>query len=457
MTDLSAPDAPTADAPTPDTPAPDTRILDSRALDDLPLDALTKGIPAAAGRLRLGEVGAQGWNVLAEDLPLPVAVLKDSALAHNGRWMARFLEAGGAVIAPHGKTTMAPQLFARQLAEGAWAITVATVQQLEVCRRFGVRRVVLANQLVGRQAIRAVLDALAADPGFEVLCLVDSLENVAQLEAAVAARDLGRPLNVLLEGGVAGGRTGCRDRESALAVARAVRAAPHLALAGVEGFEGLIQAGTPEAREAAVAVFLDFLAELAEACDAEGLFERSPVLLSAGGSTFHDLVVKRFGRVGLGRPTQVLTRSGCYVTHDSGTYIEAFERLAARSPELAAVAEPLQPALEVWSYVQSRPERGKAILGFGKRDAGIDAGLPLPQAWHRPGRQDGPQPLPPGHRILGLHDQHAEMAVPEDSPLAVGDLVACGISHPCTTFDKWRVLFTVDEAYGVTGAVATFF
>lgn len=432
-------------------------MSDLSSLDTLPLDALTKGIPAGAGALHLGEVGARGWNLLAEDLPLPVAVLKESALARNERWMKRFLEAGGAAIAPHGKTTMAPQLFERQIADGAWAITVATVQQVEVCRRFGFRRVVLANQLVGRQAIRSVLDALAADPAFEFLCLVDSLANVAQLEAAAAERELARPLAVLLEGGVLGGRTGCRDRESALAVARAVRAAPHLALAGVEGFEGLIRGETEGAREAAVAGFLDFLSELAEACDAEGLFERSPVLLSAGGSTFHDLVVKRFGRVRLAQPTQVLTRSGCYVTHDSGTYIEAFERLAARSPELAGVAEPLRPALEVWSYVQSRPEAGKAVLGFGKRDAGIDAGLPVPQAWHRPGGQGLPQPLAPGHRILGLHDQHAELAIPEDSPLAVGDLVACGISHPCTTFDKWRVLYTVDDDYRVTGAMATFF
>lgn len=425
-------------------------------LSTLPLDALTKGIPASAGALKLDEVGAQGWNLLAGDLPLPAAVVRDAALAHNERWMQAFLARTGAAIAPHGKTTMSPQLFHRQLDAGAWAITVATVQQLAVCRRFGIRRVLLANQLVGRAAIASVTRALAEDPGFEFWCLIDSPEGVAALQAGAAEAGLARPLTVLLEGGVAGGRTGCRDRTEALAVARAVKAAPHLALAGVEGFEGLIQGESDAAREQAVAAFLDFLAGLAEACDAEDLFETPTVLLTAGGSAYFDLVARRLGAVALRRPTRVVTRSGCYLTHDSGLYGRAFERLLERSPELAALGEGPRPALEVWGQVQSRPEAGKAILGFGKRDAGFDAGLPVPERWHRPGRA-GPPDVLADHAVTKLHDQHAELSLPPDSPLAVGDLVGCGVSHPCTTFDRWRLVFTVDEGYGVTGALATFF
>jgi D-serine dehydratase len=32
-----------------------------------------------------------------------------------------------------------------------------------------------------------------------------------------------------------------------------------------------------------------------------------------------------------------------------------------------------------------------------------------------------------------------------------------GISHPCTTFDKWKYLFTISDDYTVTGAIKTFF
>jgi D-serine dehydratase len=56
-----------------------------------------------------------------------------------------------------------------------------------------------------------------------------------------------------------------------------------------------------------------------------------------------------------------------------------------------------------------------------------------------------------------LDDQHAYLDVPPESPLQVGDLIAFGISHPCTTFDRWRALYLVDDALTVTGAVHTFF
>ena len=214
---------------------------DLRAIDDIALDGLTKGLPGNTRPFRLGEIGAKGWNVLAGDLTLPLAVLKDSALRHNSAWMRRFLALSGASLSPHGKTTMSPQLFARQIEDGAWAITVATVQQLEICRRFGFGRVILANQLTGARATDYVLDILKADPGFDFYCLVDSLDGVRALAGAAAEAGLDRPLQVLLEGGTRGGRTGARELGQALAVARAVaEASPHLALRGVEGFEGLI-------------------------------------------------------------------------------------------------------------------------------------------------------------------------------------------------------------------------
>ncbi|HEV2129647.1 MAG TPA: alanine racemase, partial [Longimicrobiaceae bacterium] len=252
------------------------------------LDDRIKGIPGGTEPFPLGEIGRRGWNVLREDLPLPVAVLKESALAHNSRWMQRFLEASGARIAPHGKTTMAPQLFRRQLDDGAWGITVATVHQLQVCRRFGVQRVILANQLIGREAIRYVLDELQRDLEFDFYCLVDSIESVHMLAEATGERAIGRPLQLLVEGGFRGGRTGARDLGSALEVARAVKLAePYLELRGVEGFEGLIPGATPEELDGRVTGFLDFLVEVALACRAEDLFADGPPLLTAGGSSFY--------------------------------------------------------------------------------------------------------------------------------------------------------------------------
>src|SRR6266700_3590556 len=306
------------------------------------LSGLIKGVPGGIAPFALRDIAKKGWNLLREDLALPAAVLKTSALDHNDAWMQSFLKLSGAVISPHGKTTMSPALFRRQLEHGAWAMTVATAQQIQVCREMGVNRIVLANQLIGRQAIRYVLDEVAAHGDLELYCLADSVAGVTQLVRA-------------------------------LGVARAIaQAGPSLRLRGVEGFEGLINVKTPEETEARVRAFLDFLGSIAEACVKENLFALGPIILSAGGSAFYDLVVERFSRERLGRESLVLTRSGCYLTHDSGMYRRIFQRLNERTPAVGQLGQGLQPALEVWTYVQSRPELGLAICTMGRRDVSSD-------------------------------------------------------------------------------------
>lgn len=418
-----------------------------------PIGPLTKGLPFSSNGLNSGEVGSRKWNVLRGDLPLPLAVLRRSALERNESWMRAFRERTGILMAPHGKTTMSPQLFRSQLDAGCWAITVATVHQMRVCRHFGIQRIVLANQLIGRQEIEYVLSELRDDPDLEFYCLIDSVRGVELLDEGAARINPGRRLNLLLEGGTDGGRTGCRSLDDAMEVARAVRNRSRLALRGVEGFEGL----DADASEESIAAFIRYLVEIARTCDREDLFGEGPVLLSAGGSAYFDIVVDVFSRAELRRPMQIVTRSGCYIAHDSIMYTKAMERILRRSPGLAELGSPLQPALEVWAYVQSRPERSKAILTMGKRDVSHDAGLPIPIHWFRPTRDTAPAPLADGHIVTGLNDQHAHMALPTDSPLEVGDMVGFGISHPCTTFDKWQTLFVVDDSYTVVDGLRTFF
>ena len=422
------------------------------------LDRCVKGLPPAVAPIKLGEVGQRGWNLLKGDLPLPVAVIKRAALDHNSRWMRRFLELTDARIAPHGKTTMAPQLFAKQLADGAWGITVASVGQMMVCRSFGVGRVVLANQLIGRQEIATVADELRRDPAFDFYCLVDSLEGVRRLLEVTGNAGVGRPLQVLLEGGFAGGRTGCRTAEEALAVARAVKAAaPHLALRGVEGFEGLLTSGPAAEQDAKVSAFLDYLVEIAGLCAGEKLFAPGPIILTAGGSAFFDLAATRLHNAVAPQGVEVVIRSGCYLTHDSKSYRDMVARLMERMPAAKSLGEGLKPALEVWAYVQSRPEPGRMIATLGKRDAGFDVTLPLLEQWYRPGTHATPQRTDGLGAVVALNDQHAHIEVPKDAPFQVGDLLSFGVSHPCTTFDRWQLIYEIDEAHNVIGAIRTFF
>jgi D-serine dehydratase len=423
---------------------------------DFMLDHKTKGMPGGISPFPMSQIAGKGWNVLKEDLPLPLAVLKKSAMDHNSAWMRDFVARSGAVIAPHGKTSMAPQLFGQQMDDGAWAITVATAHQIAVARDFGFQRIILANQLVGKQMTRYVLDELKRDPDLDFYCIVDSEVNVAGLAAAAREADIGRPLQVFLEGGWMNGRTGVRDLETGLKVARAIKAAsPYLALKGVEGFEGLTSNDRGEA-EAQVRGFLDFLVQLAQACEAEALFAPGEVILTAGGSGFYDMVIARFTHAGLKSPTRIITRSGCYITHDSTRYHRLFSEIVDRTPE-AAQGGGLLSAIEVWAYVQSRPQADKVLLTAGARDLGTDP-KPAAETWFRPNSaMTKPEPIPGGHIVTGHNDQHTHMTVPAGSPLQVGDMVSFGIGHPCLTFDKWQVLLVVDDAYNVVGAVRTFF
>ena len=427
------------------------------SLDDQLLFPGVKGLPLQTP-LRQGAIGVQGWNVLRGDTSFPVAVLKESTLRHNLAWMHAFCERHNVSLAPHGKTTMSPQLFGAQLANGAWGITLATATQVQVAHRFGVRRVLLANQLVARADIAAVLALLHGDPDFDCIVLADSLAGVERLARAVAAHKLVRPLPVLVELGLAGKRAGCRSDQEAMAVARAIAAADGLALAGFEGYEGLLVSDDRGADLRQVDAFLARLVDLVRGADAEGLFAVSEILVSAGGSSYFDLVARGFQDIaGLSRPVRAILRSGCYLTSDHGMYGRHIAELDARE----GGQDGLLPALEVWSCVQSRPEPTLVILTMGKRDASYDADLPVPLYTARPDGAGTPAGLPAGCAIVKMNDQHAYLRLPEGDPLceglAVGDLVGCGISHPCTTFDKWPLLLAVDDDYTVRYALNTFF
>jgi len=427
----------------------DPLIAADPAIADFPLDGTVKGVPPGA-RLALAEAGAAGWNLLRGDLPVPLALLRTDILRRNSAWMVDFARRNGLDLCPHGKTTMAPQLWSLQLADGAWGITVATLHQLQVARRFGVQRVIWANQPIGRIAVDTCFSALA-DPAFELYVLADSLAVVEGLAAGAARAGLARPLGVLLEIGAAGGRTGARTTEAALAVARAIAAAPGLALAGAEAFEGILD------DTAAVDAFLDRVTATARACAAENLFGLPELLLTAGGSAFFDRIGPRFAAAGeFGRPVRRVLRSGCYLTHDSLGYEQAYRRMRAE----AALDFPpgdLEPAMEVWAAVQSTPEPGRAILTLGKRDIGIDTGWPPPLWLFRPGTDTAPRPIGPFHRVTAMNDQHAYLTGPEHGRIRVGDLVGLGLGHPCTTFDKWQVIPLVDADYTIIGAIRTFF
>lgn len=189
--------------------------MDLSHIENEILDDRIKGMPGNVAPVPLGRIAEQRGNVLNEDLPLPLLVLKATALENNIALMRDYCETRGVLLAPHGKTTMAPQLFRMQLEAGAWAITAASVEQLQVYRSFGVPRVLFANQLVGRPNVRYVIEEMKQDDEFEFFCFVDSPAGAKLLADTAAEFALTSPIRVLAEVGY--------DRDLQFPVSRAPR------------------------------------------------------------------------------------------------------------------------------------------------------------------------------------------------------------------------------------------
>ena len=426
----------------------------SAMTDAFVLDQRCKSFPLAAPACRADQLAARGWNVLAHDMAYPLATLRRSAMRHNLDWMQDFAQRKGVQLATHGKTTMSPELFAMQLQAGAWGLTFATVFQLGVGVAAGARRAIIANQVLGDADLDGLAALLAKHAGLRVWFLVDSLAQLALIEDWARRRRLGGRLDVLLEIGIPGKRTGVRTQADALSLARAVASSPAVRLGGIECYEGNAANCDSEHDVREVSALLRRVAETVRACDAEQLFAEPEILLSAGGSAVFDLVVPLLRTRDLSRPVRGVLRSGCYLTHDHGNYRRYLTQVERREGLDAS----LRPALEVWAQVQSVPEPGLALLTCGRRDISYDLEMPMPVRF-APHAARVAADAPAGWKISELNDQHAYLrfdpaggAVP-----GVGDRVALGISHPCTTFDKWGWMAVIEDDGAISGAIRTCF
>ncbi|MDX3504337.1 alanine racemase [Streptomyces sp. ATCC51928] len=446
-TDRTAPSASSAPSTPSASSAPSAASL-TASLADERVDHRFKALPPDAEGLTVKDLAAERRNLFTGGFTTPVLALSAESVAHNLDLLETYAERHGLAFAPHGKTSMAPQLFADQLERGAWGITAAVPHQARVYRAYGIGRIFLANELVDAAALRWLAGEMTADPSFRFVCYVDSVRGVELMEAALGAAGATRPVDVVVELGAGeGARTGARTEADCAAVADAVAAAGSLRLVGVAGYEGEVPDADPER----VRAWLRRLVALAAAFDGEQRFAGAEeIVISAGGSAWFDAVADVFAETPeLSLPVLKLLRSGAYVSHDDGHYkhLTPFNRV----PEEGA----LQPAFRLWAQVVSRPSGEQAFLNAGKRDAAYDLDLPEAQVV-RSGRDGSVRPAT-GITVTGLSDQHTWVRTEGGAELEVGDWVGMGLSHPCTSFDKWQLIPLVTADGTVTDYIRTFF
>lgn len=426
----------------------------------IPLDPTDKNWNAAM------PPGGTSLRVPLEDLSTPSLVVDVTAVEHNIVTMQGWMADSGLLFAPHGKTTMCPGLWSWQLDAGAWAITLANEFQLRVARAFGVPRVVIANEYLSPHGLVWLANEINNDDAFEVICWVDSVNAVDQMTAVLTEAGACRPVGVCVELGAMAARTGARTTETARAVAEAALRSPALTLLGISGYEGSVPSNTDvhlnpprssmmgvDRKEIAVRSFLSLMTTTF--LDFIDLFETNAPILSAGGSSFFDLVQEEFTRVrDLVPSARLVVRSGSYIVHDDGTYQITTPAASRSGPDFV-------PAAHIWSRVLSLPQPGLALLDVGKRDVPYDMDLPVILEVRRGPKGNGASVLGVVSTITGLDDQHAYVSFDTDNPLEVGDVIKLGLSHPCTVFDKWRSLLLLeDDEHSqpiVRGALRTYF
>lgn len=387
------------------------------------------------------------YSLINEEIALPAAVIKSSALKNNLEWMQRFAEQHKVKLAPHGKTSMTPAFFKQQLENGAWGITVATPAQAEVAVLAGAKNIIMANQLVGK-ANMEIIARLIRSQGVHFYCCVDSKINVQALEKHFA--NSGLVLKVLIEFGVEDGRCGCRTIQQVEDLAAFIQMQSHIQLRGIEVYEGVISGEHPEQ---SIRKFLKTALQLGTQLYVDKLTESKP-LVTGAGSAWYDVVSECLAN---SEDFEAIIRPGCYAIHDKGIYMDAqnkvIERLNNSQRTACDLNGSLESALEVWAYVISRPEPTKLIVGLGKRDVAFDAGLPTLERAYREGEIISCDSAV----TSAIMDQHLIVDVDGNCSLQVGDIIAFSTSHPCLTIDKWRALAICNDNFEVTHWVETLF
>jgi D-serine deaminase-like pyridoxal phosphate-dependent protein len=396
-------------------------------------------MPIAAHGSSIADFLSTKPNLFTSDFQFPIMILRDSALENNIKRMASYCKSLGFELAPHVKTSMSPQISQRQIDAGAWALTVANFSQASMMYASGFNRLIIGNEVVEPTSIAEIAKINGSGAG-QIIFYIDSLAGLKIAQDSIT-NVANAKLNVFMEIGAVGARTGIRDLELLKIILAEIAKDERIYVRGVSGFEGVVPGGNRNSE--GIEKLRNFLRHIVAAAKITAPFIREgKIIISGGGSSFFDYVAEEFAKYE--GDAQFILRSGGYVSHDHIGYENMYPFMGA--PD----SQRFYPALELWARVLSVPEADLAMLNYGKRDAGNDLHNPLPIL------KLGKKLEAFKGEIEKLNDQHAFMKITPGT-VAVGDIIGCGISHPCTNFDKWRLLPLVNDNYDVIDLIHTHF
>ena len=284
-------------------------------------------------------------------LNTPALLLDLDALERNIATMARLTKAAGVKLRPHSKGGKSIEIARRQIAAGAIGICCATLSEAEVMASGGIENILVTSEAVTPAAIDRAIALNARSSGF--ILNVEDLKNLAGL--AAAAEKAGKQLSLLVEFDVGQDRTGIAAIEGVVALARKVKASPHLRYRGLHAYYGHMQhIPSPTDRKRAAEGQMARIRELIAALKAEGL---EPEIVTGGGTGTFDVDVTG------GVFTEI--QPGSYPFMDREYY--EIDRTGER---------PFDASLFVLATVIASRE-GHAIVNSGYKALATEGGMPV--------------------------------------------------------------------------------
>lgn len=167
------------------------------------------------------------------ELVTPALILDLDVVRQNIDFMTTRLKSLHARLRPHIKVQKSVELARMQIEAGAIGVCTATVWEAIVMSSGGIKDVLIANEIVGKEKIEAL--ALAARSGHFTVAL-DDARNADDLSRALSK--VGSRIDVIIEIDVGMGRGGVRSPTEAVKLAQHLSTLPNLTFRGVQGYEG---------------------------------------------------------------------------------------------------------------------------------------------------------------------------------------------------------------------------
>jgi D-serine deaminase-like pyridoxal phosphate-dependent protein len=340
-------------------------------------------------------------NISKYDIDTPALLIDLEKMERNIKKMAAFFEGRSSHLRPHTKTHKCPVLAHKQLQAGAQGITCAKLGEAEVMAAAGIRDILIANQIVGRDKI-ARLANLAHH--CDIMVAVESAENVAALSSA--AKAVASTIRILIEVDVGMHRCGVKSGEEALALAMSILSSPNLKFEGIMGYEGhVVMAPDLEDRRQACTDSMRVLVSVREMLERHGIHVK---IVSAGGTGTYNIAGAYPGI------TEI--QAGSYILMDA---------------KYRSILQDFESALTLLCTVTSRPDKHSAILDAGMKAVTFEFGMPELVNLT-------------GAGFAFLSEEHGHLYL-EDADPRVGDKVEVIPSHCCTTINLH------DRFYAVRG------